>query len=114
MPFGGGIREVDIKGNLLLQVLEAGLKNTGTGGYLQHQPVSYTASSKLWSINNAALDTNRIYRVAMSDFLLTGKEASLDFLNTGNPGILKVYDAETATNNPKSDLRLAVVQYLTK
>ncbi len=50
----------------------------------------------------------------MSDFLLTGKEANLDFLNTGNPDILKVYDAETSVNNPNSDIRLAVVQYLAK
>lgn len=114
MPFGGGIREVDIKGSLLLQVLEAGLKNTGTGGYLQHQPVSYTTSSKLWTINNAVLDTNKIYRVAVSDFLLTGKEANLAFLNTNSPGIVKVYDAETSANNPKSDIRLAMVQYLGK
>ncbi len=112
MPFGGGIREADMKGSLLLQVLQAGLKNTGTGGYLQHQPVKYTPSSGLWTINNAALDANKIYRVAMPDFLLTGKEANLDFLNTGNPGIMKVYDAETSANNPKSDIRLATVQYL--
>src|SRR5687767_14852201 len=92
MPFGGGVREVDMKGSLLLQVLKAGLKNKGTGGYLHHQPVSYTASPGLWTINNAPLDTNKIYRVAMSEFLLTGKEANLDFLNTDNPGIVKVYD----------------------
>ena len=114
MPFGGGIREADMKGSLLLQVLVAGLKNKGIGGYLQYQPVSYTASSGSWTINNAVLDTNKIYRVAMSDFLLTGKEANLDFLNTGNPGIVKVYDAETSAYNPKSDMRLAIVQYLTK
>ena len=50
----------------------------------------------------------------MSDFLFKGKEANLDFLNTGNPGIVKVYDAETSANNPKSDIRLAMVQYLVK
>jgi len=114
MPFGGGIREADMKGSLLLQVLEAGLRNNGVGGYLHYQPVVYTTSSRSWAINNAPLDTNKIYRVAMSEFIFTGKEANLDFLYPGNPGIVKVYDAETSAHSPKSDIRLAVVQYLAK
>jgi 2',3'-cyclic-nucleotide 2'-phosphodiesterase (5'-nucleotidase family) len=112
LPFGGGIREVDMKGSLLQQVLEAGRKNTGIGGYLQSQPTAY--SNDNWTVNGSAIDANKTYRVALSDFLITGKEANLDFLNVNNPAITKVYDAETATTNPKSDIRLAIVKYLEK
>jgi len=34
LPFGGGIREVDMKGSLLIKTLEQGKKNIGIGGYL--------------------------------------------------------------------------------
>jgi 2',3'-cyclic-nucleotide 2'-phosphodiesterase (5'-nucleotidase family) len=114
MPFGGGIREVDMKGSLLSQVLEAGRKNAGNGGYLQSQPTAYNQTTGTWTVNNGIINPDKTYRVALSDFLLSGKEANLDFLNEKNPAIVKVYPAETATTNPKSDIRLAIVKYLEK
>jgi 2',3'-cyclic-nucleotide 2'-phosphodiesterase (5'-nucleotidase family) len=112
LPFGGGLREVDMKGSMLLQVLQAGLKNRRSGGFLQNYPVTYNLSTNSFTIKNSAIDTDKVYRVAMSDFLLTGKEANLDFLNEKNPGIVKVYPAETAPTSPKGDIRLAIVKYL--
>ncbi|HEX8332777.1 MAG TPA: bifunctional metallophosphatase/5'-nucleotidase [Segetibacter sp.] len=114
LPFGGGIREVDMKGSLLLQVLEAGRKNTGIGGYLQSQPTAYNATTGTWTVNNGIINPDRAYRVAMTDFLITGKEANLDFLNEKNPAIVRVYPAETSTTSVKSDIRLAIVKYLEK
>ena len=40
LPFGGGITEVNMKGSLLIQVLEAGRKNVGTGGFYT-TPINY-------------------------------------------------------------------------
>lgn len=114
LPFGGYIREADMKGRLLLQVLEAGRKNTGIGGFLQFGKVQYNPVSGKWSIGNEPVGEDKIYRVALSDFLLTGKEANLDFLNPQNADIVKVYEAVTATEDGRSDIRLAVVQYLQK
>ncbi|MBA4140263.1 MAG: bifunctional metallophosphatase/5'-nucleotidase [Segetibacter sp.] len=114
MPFGGGIREVDMKGSLLLEVLQAGLKNEGEGGYLQYQPVIFNQSSNKFTINNAPVDPKKNYRVAMPDFLFLGREQNLGFLNDRNPLVLKVYPAETSSGNPKSDIRLAVIKYLEK
>ena len=114
LPFGGPIREADIKGSLLLQALEAGRKNTGIGGFLQFSKVVYNESSGKWSIGNAPLQPDKVYRVALSDFLLTGKEANLDFLNPQNPDIVKVYEPVTSTDDGRSDIRLAVVKYLQK
>ena len=112
MPFGGGIREVDMKGSLLQQVILAGEKNAGSGGYLLTQPINITNNTV--AVKGVPIDLNRTYRVALTDFLLSGKEANLDFLNVNNPGITRVYDAEVAPGNPKSDIRLAVVTYLEK
>jgi len=114
LPFGGGIREVNMKGSLFLQVLQAGLKNEGEGGYLQYQPVVYNKSSNSFTINNNPIDTEKTYRVAMPDFLISGKEQNLGFLNERNPEVLKVYPAETSSGNPKSDIRLAIIKYLEK
>jgi 2',3'-cyclic-nucleotide 2'-phosphodiesterase (5'-nucleotidase family) len=112
LPFGGGIREVDMKGDLLLQVLQTGLKNKNNGGFLQSQPVVYNAARNSFTISSQTIDSAKIYRVAVTDFLLSGKETNLGFLNETNPGIVKVYPAETAVTNPKSDIRSAIIMFL--
>jgi 2',3'-cyclic-nucleotide 2'-phosphodiesterase (5'-nucleotidase family) len=101
LPFGGSIREVEMKGLLLKQILEVGEMNKGIGGYLHYSPVN-------------SIDTAKIYRVGLSDFLLTGGETGLQFLKPGNPAITKVYPEATSNTDPRSDIRLAIIKYLTK
>ena len=113
LAFGGGIREVDMKGSLLIRVLEQGKKNIGIGGYLLHNENAATAKDQ-WLLNNVPVDPSKVYHVAITDFLLTGKEANLDYLNPANVDIVKVYDAATSLTDPRSDIRLAVVKYLEK
>jgi 2',3'-cyclic-nucleotide 2'-phosphodiesterase (5'-nucleotidase family) len=113
LPFGGGIREADMKGSLLLRVLEQGKKNIGIGGYLLHNENLVNTSDK-WMLNNVPIDPSNIYHIAITEFLLTGKEANLDYLNPTNVDIVKVYDEVTSVNDSKSDIRLAVVNYLKK
>ena len=112
LPFGGGIVEADMKGSLLIQVLQAGQKNLDNGGYLQYQPVVYNSVSNSYLLNNAPVDSNKIYRVAVTEFLMSGKETNLDFLNPQNPGIVKMYPADTSADSLKSDIRLAIIKYL--
>ncbi len=102
LPFGGSIREVDMKGSLLKQILAAGTGNIGTGGYLQH------------NFGAQVVDTSRIYRVALTDYLLTGAESNLGFLQIRNPLISNIYPEEPSSKDPRSDVRLAVVRYLRK
>lgn len=111
LPFGGGIREADMKGSLLIKVLEQGKKNIGTGGFLVHNENLVNANDK-WLLNNVPVDPSKTYHVAITDFLLTGKEANLDYLNPTNVDIVKVYAAATSITDPRSDIRLAVVKYL--
>lgn len=100
LPFGGSIREVEMKGALLMRVLRAGELNKGSGGYLHHSGLP------------AHFDTAKVYRVAMSDFLLSGAEANLRFLNVDNPQIVKVYAEAKGVEDPRSDIRLAIVRLL--
>ncbi len=111
MPFGGEIREVEMKGSLLSQILDVGESNKGIGGdLLRNSTVNKLDGT--WVIGDDRIDDTNAYRVAMLGFLLTGMEANLDFLKEDHPEILKVYPIETSSDNPLSDIRLALVYYL--
>lgn len=114
LPFGGAIREVEITGALLVKVLEQGKKNVGNGGFLIYNETLKLDLSGVWMLKNEAIDPERIYHVAFSDFLLTGKEANLEYLNPKNPGIKKIHELPSEKNHPMNDVRLAVIQYLMK
>ena len=114
LPFGGPIREVEMKGRLLLHILEAGRKNIGIGGFLHYNPIVFNSAENQWKLNGSSIDSLKIYRVAMADFLIGGKETNLGFLNKDNSDISKIYPAEVSPLNPKSDIRLALIQYLAK
>ena len=114
LPFGGGIQEADMKGRLLIETLNAGRKNIGIGGFLIYHPVQFDATKNVWLLNGNPIEPNKIYRVAMTDFLFSGKEENLDFLIKNNPDIVKTYPAETSPKNSKSDIRLAVIRYMEK
>lgn len=112
LPFGGTIREVDMKGRLLMQVLDIGKKNMGNGGFLQYEKIAFNVVMNTWTINSAVIHPDKVYRIAIADFLLTGKEANLSFLNAQNPDIVKVYDPVTSVDDARSDIRLAIIRYL--
>jgi 2',3'-cyclic-nucleotide 2'-phosphodiesterase (5'-nucleotidase family) len=112
LPFGGGIVEADMKGRLLTRTLDVGRKNIGTGGFLIYHPVQYDAGNNVWMLNGKPIDPAKTYRVALTDFLFSGKEANLDFLNKDNPDVVKVYPTDPKSS--KSDIRLAVIRYMEK
>ena len=111
LPYGGGITEVDMKGGLLIQVLEQGKKNEGSGGFLIHNEELVQGRGGKWTLNNEVIDTSKIYHVALPDFLITGREANLGFLTAYNPGIVKVYDPPK-TGSTNADIRLVLINYL--
>ena len=112
LPFGGAISEADMKGSLVIKMLETGRKNIGIGGFLQYnENLSFT--NDVWTLNGQPIDPAKTYRVALPEFLLTGKEANMDYLNPTNVEVLKVYPA-AAKGEALSDVRLAVVRYLEK
>ncbi|HAN65263.1 MAG TPA: bifunctional metallophosphatase/5'-nucleotidase [Chitinophagaceae bacterium] len=112
LPFGGGIREIDIKGSLLLRILENGKANIGTGGYLHvNESLQWNEKQTQWELNEKPVQPENMYRVALTDFLLTGGEARLEFLKPGHPDIVKVYDGP-ASSEVASDIRKLVIEYI--
>lgn len=113
LPYGGSILEVDMRGSLLIKVLEAGRNNVGSGGFLQYSAdVNYNASTKSWTLKERSIDPAKSYHVALADFLMTGGEANMAFLNKNNPDIIKIYPTITAVSDPRSDSRLAIIKYM--
>lgn len=113
MPFGGAIVEVDMEGSLLSKILSIGLTNIGTGGFLQYSE-KLTHNEGKWFISGKPIEDSKIYRVALTDFLLTGGESNLELLTDKNPSIKKVYPLATEISNPRSDIRLAIIKYASK
>ena len=92
LPFGGKVLKVTMTGALLARVLQIGEQNKGTGGFLHTVGVP------------SPIDPAARYAVAISDFLMTGGEANLGFLNRQNPEISDVTEFR--------DVRMALIDEL--
>ncbi|MBZ0089792.1 MAG: 5'-nucleotidase C-terminal domain-containing protein, partial [Thermoanaerobaculia bacterium] len=87
LPFGGEVVTVRLPGALLVRVLEQGLANAGTGGYLHVSGVSRSGDGS-WTVGGAPLNRAASYVVATNDFLVTGRETGLDYFDAAsNPDV---------------------------
>ncbi|HVT44063.1 MAG TPA: 5'-nucleotidase, partial [Thermoanaerobaculia bacterium] len=102
LPFGGLILSVGMKGDLLERVLDQGMANRGSGGFLQTRNVERRDGS--WWIGPERLSPDRVYTVAIADFLMTGRERGLSFLTRDHPSVVSV--------EAKGDVRKAVIAEL--
>lgn len=92
LPFGGKVVSVEMRGRLLKQVLDQGQANKGSGGYLQTAKVDWSHEQDNWLINGKPLDQRRNYKVALSDYLITGNEQGLSYLNRQNTDLRVLND----------------------
>ncbi len=102
LPFGGKVVTVELRGDLLARALDVGVANRGSGGYLQTSKVERLGEQ--WSIAGQPLAPQRFYRVATTDFLVSGKERNLDFLKVGLPGVRLLQEG--------MDVRQSLIQQL--
>jgi len=65
-----------------------------------------------WTLKGVPVDPTKVYKVAITDFLLTGGEANLGFLNKDNPDIVKLYPPFTSLDDSRSDVRRAIIRYM--
>jgi len=121
LPFGGGITEVEMKGSMLRKTLETSLSNKGNGGYLQVNRARRDEASGKWFIGANVLDDNKLYRVALPDFLLSGNESNMGFLKaslgadgkSNNPDIPKIIKPDPKDKSDlRNDVRLALIRHL--
>lgn len=108
LPFGGGDVVVKMKGDLLLKTLEIGLvTNVGKGGYFAVDNMTFNPKDKTGTIKGQPIDANKVYAIAIPEFLLTGLEANLGFLKDIPPA-----DITVANTKAQKDIRIAVIDYL--
>ncbi len=111
LPFGGEVWEIDIRGSLLRKVLDIGLENKGTGGYLQWYDIAPGPGG--WLVQGQPLEDEQVYHIAVNDFLLSGYETGLDFFTPQHADILKV-DKPADASDVRYDIRKVVIEYLKK
>ena len=106
LPYGGSVIKVKLKGRLLKRILDYGNLATDTGAYLQRYNVAVFDDS--WWINGSAIDSNKTYTVAFSDYLLKGYD--IPFLSEENNEVLTIY--RPTQTEIAWDIRRVVVAYL--
>jgi 5'-nucleotidase len=84
-PFGGNLALAEVPGDVLAATLEQGEANKGTGGFLVAYPVSRDNAGK-WTVKGQPLDAAKTYKILFNDFLLTGQERGLPFLDPAAEG----------------------------
>ncbi len=105
--FGGSVVQVKMKGSLLIEVLDYGVKSRGTGAYLQRYNLAEN-DEKQWEISKNQIQPNEVYTIAMSDFLLRGLD--IPFLTPEHPEVLEVYIPKEG--EIPGDIRRAIIHYL--
>ncbi len=107
LPFGGSVLKVDLTGELLIEVLNYGNRQSGNGAYLQRYNFTQNPVGE-WLIGENLILAKNIYTIAFSDFLLKGLD--IPFLNPSNKNIVKIYtplETEVA-----GDIRKTIISYL--
>lgn len=102
LPFGGKVVRASFDGALLARVLDTGINNEGTGGFLQ--VLGAKRAGATWIVGGTPIDPARRYTVALNDFLLTGGETNMAYLTRKNPGVRDIVE--------RRDIRLAVIEEL--
>ncbi len=110
LPYGGKILMAEMKGALLRKALDTAMKHPGNGCFLQYDRISRD-QRKGWLVNGAKLDDRKVYKVAVNDYLVSGMQQFLEFLNEKNPDMVRITQP-AAGNTAQQDLRQAVIAYL--
>lgn len=109
LPFGGSMLEIDIKGQLLNDVLDYGQKAAGTGAYLQRYNAEIVDGK--WLVDGKQIVKNITYHVAISDYLIKGFD--IPMLKESNPLVVKVYKPVTTDKaDIRADIRKTVISFI--
>lgn len=77
-PFGGNVVLASIKGDTLIAALNQGVDNVGMGSFLQHANI--TGSKGSWKIGGEAVKGDKMYKIAISEYLVKNGDQNLGML----------------------------------
>ncbi len=109
LPFGDGVLKVQMTGALLAQVLAYGQQQKGDGAYLQRYGLNPEANG-LWTIGGKKIESQQLYWVATSEFLLRGYD--IPFLTPEHQDVRQVIYPQEGTIS--TDIRQTIIQFLKK
>jgi 2',3'-cyclic-nucleotide 2'-phosphodiesterase (5'-nucleotidase family) len=107
-PFGGGISYVTLPGDVIKQILDAGKKNAGTGGYLQL--ANAVDDNGTWKVKGTALSATKRYKIALPDYVMEGSETGLGFMEDYTKDAV----SKEQYSGVKNDVRDIVMAYFRK
>ncbi len=111
LPFGGKIAMAKMNGKLLQEILYEGLAGKGAGSYLQWDKIERNELEASWIINNKPLETEKVYSVVVSDYLLLGID--IKSLSRESGGMIEIIESvDEDPKNPLNDIRVAIVQFI--
>lgn len=112
LPYGGSTPEIEVKGSLLIKLLNTGEDMSGNGSYLQRSSnLRREPSNNKWYINGREIRSTQTYTVLVTDYLLKGLD--IDFLIRDHPDIVKIDDpVKTDTKDLRNDIRKVIINYL--
>ncbi len=121
LPYEGKVLKIKIKGDELKKVITKGQRLKGTGGYVQ--TTSNVALDKgIWKIDGISIDDNKVYNLAINDWLACGNEDGLEFLHIAENGVCNEASMTNApSKNPDikfdtsyGDIRQAIIKELSQ
>jgi hypothetical protein len=105
--------DAKLAGRLLERILETGMKNKGSGGFLQWDKISHNQPKNEWFINGKLLDVNQDYYIAIPKFMMEGKETNLGYLTVQNPDVQSITESdEKDIEDIRNDIRKVLIAYL--
>jgi 2',3'-cyclic-nucleotide 2'-phosphodiesterase (5'-nucleotidase family) len=110
LPYGGKIVSVSLKGSNIKKGLDYAVANLGNGSYPQLDRIRRDDKGN-WYVNEKLLDLNKVYSMAINDYLVDVSEEFKPFFSRKAPGVLLVNDP-VKEDVLRNDLRQAVINYL--
>jgi hypothetical protein len=75
--------------------------------------IQYSEKKAQWLLNQQKIKTKKKYKIAINEYLMTGKETNLDFLNPQNPALKVLFKpSKNDSNDARTDIRKVFVKYL--
>ena len=104
LPFGGLVQLAEIRGDLLIRLLDEGQARKGSGGYLQSAKTR--REDNVWYVDASPIQADKMYTLALNDYLTSGQARGLAFLNDGGSGFRVVDDGK------RNDIRQTLIDAL--
>ena len=105
LPFGDKLVIGDVDGKTLRKIIDTGLANKNSGGYLHYTNLKKNGAD--WEVSGKPVNDSKVYKVVMPEFVSRGKEVNMSFM----AGLKYTIPAEL-NNKLRNDIRNVIIAYM--